>query len=81
MSIIRKRREEIDLNGVDWGRVDATTDEDILRWSEGDPDTPSPSTEEELAEARWVWPDDRAEEPRRDEASGEPTQPARRRRA
>ena len=54
MSIVRKRRDQADLSRVDWDKVDATTDQDIEQWADADPDTPTPSTEAELATARVV---------------------------
>jgi putative transcriptional regulator len=58
MPMVRKRREDVDLDSldVDWAFVDATTDEDIARQDAEDPDTPPPPTEAELADAVFVDP-------------------------
>ena len=61
MPIVRRRRDQIDTGVVDWARVDAATDEDIVRWAAEDPDTPPPATDAELAAAVVVRP---AEAPR-----------------
>ena len=51
-------RPELDLANVDWDRVDATTDEEIVRQAAGDADTaPLFSTEEILAAARRIEPE------------------------
>ena len=51
-------RSEPDLSKVDWSRVDATTDAEIARQADEDPDTaPAFSPEEILAAGRRIRPD------------------------
>lgn len=58
MSAVRRTRADFDLSKVDWARLAQPTEAEIDAQIAADPDTSPVFTEEELARARRVKPDD-----------------------
>lgn len=58
MPTVRRSRADLDLDKVDWDRIDAITDAEIERQVSGDPDLPPLFTEKDLADARRALPVD-----------------------
>jgi putative transcriptional regulator len=64
MTIVRRTRIDIDLSGVDWAALAATSDAEIEQQVASDPDTAPIFTTTELQQARRVVPPVLAEDVR-----------------
>jgi uncharacterized protein (DUF4415 family) len=52
-----KKADKLDLDKIDWARIDATTDEEIDRQIAGDPDTAPIADDDFYRNARIVYPE------------------------